>query len=95
MDDPEGAWPWTDALSESINARRRRSPDGLLLFDRLLALAGLQSTWPRRRVSGLTRAGHDVYPPREVDDLGELLSRIEGCEWDSLKKDCLRCVGGP
>ena len=42
--DIESQWPYTDALVDSIDARRRRAPDGALLFDRLLALAGLQST---------------------------------------------------
>ena len=89
--DAESQWPWSEALVDSIDARRRRAPDGLLLFDRLLALAGLQSAdEPVRRVTD--RPGQDVYPPREVDDLSELLNRIEGCGWDSLKKDCLRCA---
>jgi hypothetical protein len=63
----------------TILERRTKAPQHLLLIDRLLQLAGLDPL--------------ALYPPRDVLGLRTLLSSINTSEtFDTLKKDCLRCV---
>jgi Nuclear pore complex assembly len=65
-----------------ILERRLKAPQQLLLIDRLLQLAGLDPL--------------SLFPPRDVLGLRTLLSSVNTSEtFDTLKKDCLRCVRGP